>query len=165
MVNALCNKPEVRGFDTRRGEFLNLPNPSGRTRPWGFHNLYLAISFHLTYIKVIPILITYVFTLRPLSLVSTIEELLVRKSNCSGLQNREYGRRRYVTLFKRHHLYPQKLALTTPTSICRSEGIVLSQTQATVYFYVCTLIFPLSFLGVLRFLPLMSNLYYARRVQ
>jgi hypothetical protein len=27
----------------------------------------------------------------PLSLVSTIEELLERKSSCSGLENREYG--------------------------------------------------------------------------
>jgi hypothetical protein len=29
----------------------------------------------------------------PLSLVSTIEELVGRKSSCSGLENREYGRR------------------------------------------------------------------------
>jgi hypothetical protein len=29
----------------------------------------------------------------PLSLVSTIEELLERRSNSSGLENREYGRR------------------------------------------------------------------------
>jgi hypothetical protein len=33
VVKALCHKPEGRGFDTRRGEFLLLPNPSGRTRP------------------------------------------------------------------------------------------------------------------------------------
>jgi tryptophan-rich sensory protein len=33
-----------------------------------------------------------------LSLVSTIEELLGRKRSCSGLQNREYGRRGFVTL-------------------------------------------------------------------
>jgi hypothetical protein len=32
VVKALCYKPEGRGFDTRCGEFLNLPNPSGRTR-------------------------------------------------------------------------------------------------------------------------------------
>jgi hypothetical protein len=30
---------EGRGFDTRWGEFLNLPNPSGRTRHWGLLNL------------------------------------------------------------------------------------------------------------------------------
>jgi hypothetical protein len=33
VVKALCYKPEGRGFDTRWGEFLNLPNPSGRTSP------------------------------------------------------------------------------------------------------------------------------------
>jgi hypothetical protein len=32
-IEELCYKPEGREFDTRRGEFLNLPNPSGRTRP------------------------------------------------------------------------------------------------------------------------------------
>jgi hypothetical protein len=37
VVKALCYKPEGRGFDTRWSDFfLNLPNPSGRTRPWGF---------------------------------------------------------------------------------------------------------------------------------
>jgi hypothetical protein len=39
VVKALCYKPEGRGFDSRWGEFLNLPNPSGRTRPWGLLNL------------------------------------------------------------------------------------------------------------------------------
>jgi hypothetical protein len=39
VVKALCHKPEGRGFDTRRCEFLNLPNPSGRTRPWGLLSL------------------------------------------------------------------------------------------------------------------------------
>jgi hypothetical protein len=38
-VKALCYKPEGRGFDTRRGKFLNLPNPSGRTRPCGLLSL------------------------------------------------------------------------------------------------------------------------------
>jgi hypothetical protein len=33
VVKALFYKPEGRGFDSRWGEFLNLPNPSGRTRP------------------------------------------------------------------------------------------------------------------------------------
>jgi hypothetical protein len=28
-------KPEGRGFETRWGEILNLPNPSGRIRSWG----------------------------------------------------------------------------------------------------------------------------------
>jgi hypothetical protein len=35
VVKALGDKPESRGFETRRGEILNLPNPSGRTRLWG----------------------------------------------------------------------------------------------------------------------------------
>jgi hypothetical protein len=34
-----CYKPEGRGFDSQLGEFLNLPNPSGRTRPWGLLSL------------------------------------------------------------------------------------------------------------------------------
>jgi hypothetical protein len=38
-AHALCYKPEGSGFDTRWGEFLNLPNPSGPTRPWGLLNL------------------------------------------------------------------------------------------------------------------------------
>jgi hypothetical protein len=32
-------KHQGRGFDSRWGEFLNLPNPSGRTRPWGLLSL------------------------------------------------------------------------------------------------------------------------------
>jgi hypothetical protein len=37
VVKALCYKSEGRGFETRWGEWiiLNLPNLSGRTRPWG----------------------------------------------------------------------------------------------------------------------------------
>jgi hypothetical protein len=40
----------------------------------------------------------------PLSLVSTIEELLGRKSSGSGLENREYGRRGYAALTTRQPL-------------------------------------------------------------
>jgi hypothetical protein len=36
VVKVLCYKPEDRGFETRWGEFLNLPNPSSRTGPLGF---------------------------------------------------------------------------------------------------------------------------------
>jgi hypothetical protein len=39
VVKTLCYKPEGRGFDSRWVEFLNLPNPSGRTRPWGLLSL------------------------------------------------------------------------------------------------------------------------------
>jgi hypothetical protein len=40
VVKALGYKPEGRGFGTRWGEILNLPNPSGRSRPWGLLSLY-----------------------------------------------------------------------------------------------------------------------------
>jgi hypothetical protein len=50
----------------------------------------------------------------PLSLVSTTEELLDRKSGGSGLENREYCRRD-PPRWPRGTLYPQKLAVTSPT--------------------------------------------------
>jgi hypothetical protein len=68
----------------------------------------------------------------PLSLVSTIEELLRRKSSGSGLENRDYGRRD-PSRWPRGTLYPQKLGLTSPTSSGRSVGIVRSRTQATQF--------------------------------
>jgi hypothetical protein len=39
----------------------------------------------------------------PLSLVSTVEEPLERKSSGSGLKNRNYGRRGSAELTTRHH--------------------------------------------------------------
>jgi hypothetical protein len=39
LVKALCYKPEGRGFGTRWGEFLNLPNPSVPIRPWSLLSL------------------------------------------------------------------------------------------------------------------------------
>jgi hypothetical protein len=39
VVKALSYKPEGRGFDSRLGKFLNLPNLSGRTRPWDLLSL------------------------------------------------------------------------------------------------------------------------------
>jgi hypothetical protein len=66
----------------------------------------------------------------PLILVSTIEELLERKSSGFGLENRDYGRRDpppcHVT-----PLYPQKLEQTSPTSGSLSVGISHSWTKAT----------------------------------
>ena len=67
----------------------------------------------------------------PLSLVSSIEELLESKSSGSGLENRDstaVGNRYadHVT-----PLYPQKLALTSPTGGGRSVGMVRSRTEAT----------------------------------
>jgi hypothetical protein len=70
----------------------------------------------------------------PLSLVSTTEELLGRKSSSSSLENWDPSR------WPRGTLYPQKLALTSSTSGNCSGDIVHSQTKATefvVYIYVC----------------------------
>jgi hypothetical protein len=66
----------------------------------------------------------------PLSLLSTTDELLGRKSSGSGLENREYGRRN-PSCWPRGTLYPQTFALTSPTTGGRSVGIVCSRSQAT----------------------------------
>jgi hypothetical protein len=69
----------------------------------------------------------------PLSLVSTTEELLGRNSSGSRLESREYGRRD-PSRWPRGTLYPQKLAITSPTSGGRSVGMVRSPNQATEFF-------------------------------
>jgi hypothetical protein len=61
------------------------------------------------------------------------EELLGRKSTDFDLENRDYGQRD-PSRWPRDTLYPQKLALTSPTSGGRSVGIVLSRIQATEIF-------------------------------
>jgi hypothetical protein len=58
----------------------------------------------------------------PLRLVSTIEELLGRNSSGSSLENREYGSGDPLH-WPHDTLYPQKLALTSPTSGGHSVGI------------------------------------------
>jgi hypothetical protein len=68
----------------------------------------------------------------PLGLVSTTEELLGRNSSGSGLENREYGRGDLLRC-PRDTLYPQKLALTSPTSGDRSAGIVRFRTKTTEF--------------------------------
>jgi hypothetical protein len=71
----------------------------------------------------------------PLSLVSTIEELLGRKGSGSGLEIREYGSRvpsRWPCVTP----FPQKLALTSPTKGGRSVGIVRSRTQTTEFVFL-----------------------------
>jgi hypothetical protein len=65
-----------------------------------------------------------------LSLVSRTEELLERKSSGSGLENREYGRRDSL-YWPRNTIYPQQMALTSPTSSGHSVGILRSRTKAT----------------------------------
>jgi hypothetical protein len=74
-----------------------------------------------------------------LGLVSTNEELLERKSSGSGLENREYCRRD-PSLWLCGTLYPQKLALTSPTNGGRSVGIVRTRTQATEFSLVLVFI-------------------------
>jgi hypothetical protein len=71
----------------------------------------------------------------PLSLVSTIEELIGRKSSGYGQENKEYVHRD-PSRWPLDTLYPQKLKLTSPTSGGRSVGSVRSQTQATEFFCV-----------------------------
>jgi hypothetical protein len=66
----------------------------------------------------------------PLSLVSTTEDLLERKSSSSGLEILEYSRRDPSRL-PLGTLYPQKLALTYPTSGGRLVDIIRSRTQDT----------------------------------
>jgi hypothetical protein len=75
----------------------------------------------------------------PLSLVGIIEEVLGGKSSCSGLESREYSRRD-ASRSPRGTLYPQKLALISPTNGGRSVGIVRSRTQATEFSFFFSLI-------------------------
>jgi hypothetical protein len=74
----------------------------------------------------------------PLSLVSTIEELFGRESSGYDLESWEYGRRD-PSRWPRGTLYPQKLALTSPTSGGRSVGIIRSRTEGTEFacLFVC----------------------------
>jgi hypothetical protein len=65
----------------------------------------------------------------PLSLMSTIDELLERNSSGCGLESREYGRR-HSPRWPRGTLSPQSLALTSQTSSDRWVGIVRSRTKA-----------------------------------
>jgi hypothetical protein len=61
----------------------------------------------------------------PLSLVSTTEELLGRQSSGSSQENWDYGRKN-PSRWLRDTLYPQTLALTSPTSGGCSVGRPLS---------------------------------------
>jgi hypothetical protein len=73
-----------------------------------------------------------IFIIGPLNRVSIIGELLERKRSGSSLEIREYCRRD-PSRWPRGTLYPQKLALTSPTSGIRSVDIVRSRTKATVF--------------------------------
>jgi hypothetical protein len=69
----------------------------------------------------------------PLSLVSTIEELVERTSSGSGLENREYGRRD-PSRWPSDIVYPQKLTLTSLTRCGLSVGRVRSRSDANDLF-------------------------------
>jgi hypothetical protein len=75
----------------------------------------------------------------PLSLVSTIEELLGRNCSGSGLESRDYCRKDLLR-WPCDTLYPQKLALTSPTSGGRTVGIGRSRTKATEFSLVAFVI-------------------------
>jgi hypothetical protein len=66
----------------------------------------------------------------PLSIVSTNEELLGRNKRGSGQENRDYCRRD-PSRWSCSTIYPQKLALTSPSRGGRSVGIIRSRTKAT----------------------------------
>jgi hypothetical protein len=70
----------------------------------------------------------------PVSPVSTLE-LLGRNSSGSGPETRKYSRGDQLG-WPRDTLYPQKLALTSPTSGGRSVGIVHLLTKATEFVFV-----------------------------
>jgi hypothetical protein len=73
----------------------------------------------------------------PLSLVSTIEELLGRNSCACGLENWVYGRGDLLRL-PRDTLYLQKLALTSPTCGSPLVGIFRLWTKTTEFLFVFT---------------------------
>jgi hypothetical protein len=77
----------------------------------------------------------------PLGPVSTIEELLERKSSGSGLESWEYSHRNPLR-WPRDTLYLQNLALTLPTSSGCSVGRVRLRTKATgfSFFLILTLL-------------------------
>jgi hypothetical protein len=61
------------------------------------------------------------------------------KSSGSCLENREYGRKD-PSRWPRGTLYPQKLAISSPTSGGRSVGIFRLRTQTMDFFYPCMIL-------------------------
>jgi hypothetical protein len=101
--------------------------PGYRSRGLGFDSRHYHIFWEVVGLKQ-----------GPLSLVSTIEELLGRNTG-SGLENREYGSGD-VLRWPRDTLYLQKLGLTSPTCGGRSVGIVRLQTKAIEFVCFCLLL-------------------------
>jgi hypothetical protein len=71
--------------------------------------------------------------LGPLRPMSTIGELLERKSGCSGLEYGDYDRRGSAPLNTRHSFIRKNLALTSPTRGGFSVHILPSWTRATEF--------------------------------
>jgi hypothetical protein len=97
----------------------------------------------------------------PLSLVSTTEKLLGRKSSGSSLESREYGRRDPSRWPCGTH-YPQKVALTSPRSGGRSVGIVRSLTQATKFSFIINSIIILIFITILLYITFLLRIWSFR---
>jgi hypothetical protein len=79
----------------------------------------------------------------PLSLVSAIEELLGRKSSFSGLERRDYGCRD-PSRRPRNTLYPQELALTSPTS-CGRYSSLADWGHGGFFFFFCLRMYEIVF--------------------
>jgi hypothetical protein len=98
--------------------------PGYRSRSLGFHSRHYHIFWEVVGLE-----------RGQLSLENRTEELPRRKGSGSGLENREYGRRDPFCWQRNTH-YPQKLALSSPTSGGRSVGIVRSRTKVMEFFVV-----------------------------
>jgi hypothetical protein len=125
VVKELCYKPEGRGFETRWGELnflIHLILPAARGP--GLYSAGFDIRRYQIFWESVGL------EMGPLSLVSTIEELLGRKRSGFGLEGRKYGLTD-PSRWPRGTLYPHKLALTSPTSGGRSVGTVRPRTQTT----------------------------------
>jgi hypothetical protein len=78
----------------------------------------------------------------------------------NGLEKRKYGRRD-PSRWPRGSFYPQKLALTSPTSGGRSVGIVRSRTQATefsFFIYICKAVLLLVVIDIRKYTALVVRI-------
>jgi hypothetical protein len=96
--------------------------PGYRSRGSGFYSRRYQIFWEVVFLE-----------WGPLSPVSTNEELLGRNSSGSGIETREYGRGDPLR-WPRDTLYPQKMALTSPTWGGRSVGIIRLRANTTEFF-------------------------------
>jgi hypothetical protein len=98
--------------------------PGYRSRGFGFHSRRYQIFWEVVGLE-----------RGPLSLVRIIEELFEWKSRGSGQANRINDRGDPLR-WPRNTVYPQKLALTWPTSGGRSVGIVHLRTKGYGVFFI-----------------------------